>query len=101
MKLLLTSPVQITIKGLLLLLAAAAFAARVNYTYDAAGRLVRVEYEGGPSIVYVYDSAGNLLSRTVTAAQPSNAAASTRRLHPHLARRGPAELQRLPVHSQR
>ena len=58
----------------LLLLAALAFAARVNYTYDDAGRLARVDYDSGASIVYVYDNAGNLLSRTVTAPQPESSA---------------------------
>ena len=57
---------------LALLLAALAFSARVSYTYDAAGRLARVDYGNGASIVYVYDNAGNLLSRTVTAAESEN-----------------------------
>jgi len=57
-----------------LVLATFAFAERVSYTYDAAGRLARVDYDGGASIVYVYDNAGNLLSRTVTAPQPESSA---------------------------
>ncbi len=57
-----------------LLLTTLTFAARVNYTYDAAGRLARVDYDNGTSILYVYDNAGNLLSRTVTAAAPEGSA---------------------------
>jgi YD repeat-containing protein len=57
-----------------LLLATLAFAAKVDYTQDAAGRLVRVDYDSGASIKYVHDKAGNLLSRTVTAAAPESSA---------------------------
>jgi uncharacterized protein (TIGR03437 family) len=42
-------------------------AAAVNYTYDAAGRLVKVDYFNGSTISYTYDKAGNLLSRSVQA----------------------------------
>jgi YD repeat-containing protein len=42
-------------------------AAAVNYTYDAAGRLVKVDYGNGSTISYTYDKAGNLLSRSVKA----------------------------------
>ena len=38
----------------------------INYTYDAAGRLIQVDYANGVSIKYTYDKAGNLLSRQVT-----------------------------------
>jgi len=38
----------------------------VGYSYDAAGRLIHVYYPGG-SIEYVYDPAGNILNRIVTA----------------------------------
>ena len=49
----------------------------VNYSYDAAGRLVKVDYGGGGSIVYTYDNAGNLKSRTtVSAATTANPAAA-------------------------
>jgi len=41
------------------------FAAAVNYSYDAAGRLIRADYGTGGSIAYTYDNAGNLLSRIV------------------------------------
>lgn len=33
----------------------------VDYTYDAAGRLVKVEYDDASSIAYSYDKNGNLL----------------------------------------
>src|SRR5579871_3150014 len=42
------------------------FAAAVNYSYDAGGRLIRVDYGASGSISYTYDKAGNLLSRVVT-----------------------------------
>ena len=42
--------------------ATAALASDVTYTYDALGRLVRVEYAGGSAIVYNYDAAGNRTS---------------------------------------
>jgi uncharacterized protein (TIGR03437 family) len=41
------------------------FAAAVNYSYDAAGRLTRIDYGAAGSINYSYDKAGNLLSRAV------------------------------------
>jgi uncharacterized protein (TIGR03437 family) len=50
----------------------------VNYSYDEAGRLVRVQYSGGKTISYRYDRAGNLLQRLVTGpAQPGAAPAAT------------------------
>jgi YD repeat-containing protein len=62
----------------LALCAGASFAQGVNYTYDNAGRLTRVDYDNGTSIVYVYDPAGNLLSRTVTTGHPTPAAKRAR-----------------------
>ena len=44
----------------------------VNYAYDDAGRLTRVDYPSGASIVYSYDAAGNLLGRSVTAPASAN-----------------------------
>jgi len=41
-------------------------AGTVNYTYDEAGRLIKVEYGNGKTIDYVYDNAGNLLQRIVS-----------------------------------
>lgn len=40
-------------------------AGTIAYTYDDAGRLIRVEYGPGVSVSYTYDSAGNLLRREV------------------------------------
>ncbi|MGH9672792.1 MAG: hypothetical protein ACRD44_06380 [Bryobacteraceae bacterium] len=40
----------------------------VNYTYDEAGRLIRVAYPNGKTISYSYDPAGNLLRRLVFSA---------------------------------
>ncbi|MDQ6704751.1 MAG: RHS repeat protein [Acidobacteriota bacterium] len=47
-----------------LVLAAAVASGAVNYSYDGAGRLAKVDYGNGKSIAYTYDKAGNLLSRT-------------------------------------
>jgi uncharacterized protein (TIGR03437 family) len=59
--------------GALLIVTAFAMASNVNYTYDAAGRLVQVDFGNGKAIVYSYDPAGNILNRTVlaTAAGPA------------------------------
>jgi YD repeat-containing protein len=48
----------------------ASFAGTKKYTYDAAGRLVRVDYGNGKGFVYRYDANGNLLSRQPLSAQP-------------------------------
>ena len=45
--------------------------AAVTYSYDDAARLTKVDYGDGRTITYVYDKAGNLLSRTAT---PANSA---------------------------
>ncbi len=39
----------------------------VQYTYDPLGRLTRVTYDNGASIVYTYDGQGNRTSQVVTA----------------------------------
>lgn len=52
-------------------------AAPVNYSYDAAGRLTKVDYGNGSAIAYSYDAAGNLLSRQVTAVGPLIASVTT------------------------
>lgn len=49
----------------LLSLATLLSGAVVNYIYDAAGRLIRIDQGAAGSIAYTYDKAGNLLSRTV------------------------------------
>ena len=48
-----------------LLAGSLAIAAAVNYSYDAAGRLAKVDYGAAGSITYTYDNSGNVLSRTV------------------------------------
>jgi uncharacterized protein (TIGR03437 family) len=50
--------------ALILITAQLTFAA-VNYSYDDAGRLVKIDYGSAGSINYTYDKAGNLLSRNV------------------------------------
>jgi uncharacterized protein (TIGR03437 family) len=48
-----------------ILIAQGAFAAAVDYSYDAAGRLTRIDYGAAGSLNYSYDRAGNLVSRAV------------------------------------
>ncbi len=61
----------------LALLAAQLVSAAVTYSYDAAGRLAKVDYGSAGSIVYTYDAAGNLTSRTVQAPGSNNVKDST------------------------
>jgi len=57
--------ILLTVTGASLMFAA------VNYSYDAAGRLTKIDYGTNGSINYTYDKAGNLLSRTVVASAAS------------------------------
>ncbi|MBI2569042.1 MAG: hypothetical protein HYV63_18650 [Candidatus Schekmanbacteria bacterium] len=41
----------------------AVLAGTVDYSYDAAGRLVAVTYDGAKTVAYTYDAAGNLTER--------------------------------------
>jgi uncharacterized protein (TIGR03437 family) len=52
---------------LLTLIAAQLSFAAVNYSYDAAGHLTKIDYGSAGSITYTYDKGGNLLSRSVLA----------------------------------
>ena len=52
---------------LLSVIAAPLMFSAVNYSYDAAGRLTKIDYGTNGSINYTYDKAGNLLSRTALA----------------------------------
>jgi len=62
----------------LLLTADFAAASTLNYTYDAAGRLVNVNYGGSTNTVLSYDDNGNLLSQsTYVSANPDVAIAQT------------------------
>jgi uncharacterized protein (TIGR03437 family) len=58
--------------------AASLLADNVTYTYDAADRLVKVDYGNGKTITYTYDKSGNLLNRTASngGAAPSFTAAA-------------------------
>jgi len=47
------------------LLSGLAWGGTIHYTYDLAGRLIRVDYDNGKTIEYVYDAAGNMLQRSV------------------------------------
>jgi YD repeat-containing protein len=53
---------RLMIVAVVILICVPAFA--VSYTYDGAGRLTRVNYANGKVIVYRYDNAGNLVSRS-------------------------------------
>ncbi|HUF62083.1 MAG TPA: hypothetical protein VMN36_08405 [Verrucomicrobiales bacterium] len=61
---------QICVVGLLglLLSASATFAAKVQHTYDASGRLVATDYGNGKVTLFTYDNNGNLLNRSTTIA---------------------------------
>jgi uncharacterized protein (TIGR03437 family) len=52
-------------------------AATINYTYDAAGRLTKVDYGNGTSVSYTYDNAGNLTSRQVGGSGPTISSVTT------------------------
>jgi uncharacterized protein (TIGR03437 family) len=47
--------------------------AAVNYSYDPAGRLVKIDYGTAGWIAYTYDKAGNLLSRNIAASAATGA----------------------------
>ena len=51
--------------------------ASVSYTYDAAGRLIKVDYGNGTVIAYSYDKAGNMLSRQVQNSGPAITSVNT------------------------
>ncbi len=53
----------VTLAAAILTGGGASYAGTKKYTYDAAGRLVRVDYGNGKGFVYRYDPNGNLLSR--------------------------------------
>lgn len=62
-----------SVAACLLLAACAAMAdANVKYSYDNAGRLVKVDHGNGQVTAYTYDNNGNLLSRTVSSNGPSS-----------------------------
>ena len=50
----------------LALYAASGDAAAQTYTYDARGRVISVTYEGGETVDYTYDDAGNRTASTAT-----------------------------------
>jgi uncharacterized protein (TIGR03437 family) len=60
-------------------------AATVNYSYDTAGRLVKVDYGNGTVIAYFYDKAGNLTSRQVQASGPIITSVNTAGAGPDIA----------------
>ena len=56
--------------ALALLLAHPAAAQQTQYSYDEAGRLIRVDYPGGGHIRYEYDGNGNLIESVTTPPVP-------------------------------
>ncbi|MBI5418206.1 choice-of-anchor D domain-containing protein [Candidatus Poribacteria bacterium] len=50
---------------LIFLIAGAASAANITYTYDSAGRLTHADHGSGRTIAYTYDNNGNLLQEKV------------------------------------
>jgi YD repeat-containing protein len=42
-----------------------AFAETITYTYDDAGQVIKAEYQDGTEVDYIYDPAGNLVSKIV------------------------------------
>ena len=71
--------------ALFLLVAGTALAGAVNYTYAAAGRLVKVDYGSGGTLVYTYDNAGNLTSRKTISAASVNNAKNAKKAKPSIA----------------
>ena len=59
-----------------LILSVQALAGKIQYQYDDAGRLTRVEYANGTTIRYGYDAMGNRLKETVTATSATAGKAS-------------------------
>lgn len=51
--------------------------ASATYTYDGRGRLVSVTYDGGKTITYIYDAAGNRVREVVTVPSSAPAAAES------------------------
>ena len=60
-------------------LASALAFASTTYSYDSAGRLIKVDYGNGATITYTYDNAGNLLTRTVTSGAASTSSAKQKK----------------------
>jgi YD repeat-containing protein len=70
----------------------------VRYAYDDAGRLAKVDYPSGASIVYTYDPAGNLLSRAVNV-PPQNNVHQVEKQHPAARSRRHGKQHLLPGHA--
>ena len=49
-------------------LTSSAAASKVSYSYDANGRVTRVDYGNGKGYVYRYDATGRLVSRSALTA---------------------------------
>jgi YD repeat-containing protein len=63
------SKLSMSVIGALLLLVALpidAFGGTITYTYDTHGRLASAAYSDGTTICYLYDSAGNRSTYTIT-----------------------------------
>ncbi len=47
------------------------YAQTVNYVYDELNRLIRVEYEDGSGVKYIFDKAGNRLQAETEITPPT------------------------------
>lgn len=52
-----------TTAAILIVCSVSATAETARYTYDATGRLLRVEYDNNRGVAYRYDANGNLIAR--------------------------------------
>ena len=57
--------ISIAIIGLFIASAVTSYAETTNYIYDELNRLIRVEYEDGTVVYYIYDKADNRLKTHV------------------------------------
>jgi len=57
--------VSLVVMSLLFISFLNSYAVTTNYVYDELNRLIRVEYENGTVIEYIYDQAGNRLEKRV------------------------------------
>lgn len=60
--------VSILVSLFILLMNLPAQSGTVNYTYDEGNRLIRMDYEDGSRIEYVYDESGNRILKTISSA---------------------------------
>lgn len=72
--------------ALMLCLSLVPLASAQSYSYDTAGRLIRVAYAGGGGVSYQYDAADNLLAVVALGLRPAPSGVEVTRLSPTSAR---------------